>query len=219
MPDEAVKFGSMQHFDMKPPENKIYGVSIATVLNNVDCTGEARVQLMLPWLPGYTPWARLSAQMAGMGRGSYFVPQVGDEVLVAFNNGDVREPYVLGTCWNTTDRPPSLSPSDAVTKRKIRTPLGHELSFDEATQSVTLTSNTMSTLTLDLTKAELSTPTAKITIGKAGDVTISAKTKLTLDAPVIEIKAGTVLTAKSGGAATLKAGATCVVQGAMVKIN
>lgn len=220
MSDEAVKFGFTQKVTSKAPaDNKIFGVSVATVINNIDCTGEARVMLMLPWLPGYTPWARLSSPMAGMGRGAFFVPQIGDEVLVAFNHGDVREPYVLGACWNTVDRPPSLSPTDAVTKRKIRTPLGHELSFDEATQSVTLTSNTFSTLTLDLEKAEISTPFAKVTVGKTGDVTISAKTRLTLDAPIIEIKAKTVLTAQSNGVANFKAGATCNVQGAMVKIN
>lgn len=219
MANEAVKYGLTQNFESKPSENKIFGVSVATVLNNIDCTGEARVQLQLPWLPGYTPWARLSSQMAGSGMGSYFVPQIGDEVLVAFNHGDVREPYVLGTCWNTQDRPPSLSPTDAITKRKIRTPLGHELSFDEAKQSVTLASNTNSTITLDLEKAEISTPFAKVTIGKAGDVTISAKTKLTLDAPVVEINAKTLLTVQSKGLAEFKADGICSVKGKTVNIN
>ena len=51
------------------------------------------------------------------------MPQIGDEVLVGFNQGDVREPFVLGTLWNTIDRPPALLPTDAVTQRKIRTPL------------------------------------------------------------------------------------------------
>lgn len=219
MPEDAVKFGASQSWALKPPEEKIFGVCTATVLNNIDCTGEARVQLLLPWLPGYTPWARLSAQMAGMGSGSFFMPQIGEEVLVAFNHGDVREPYVLGACWNTVDKPPSLVPADALTKRKIRTPLGHELSFDEANQSVTLSSNTMSTITLDSQKAEISTPTARITIGKLGDVTISAKTKLTLEAPIVEIKAKTALSVQSSGVATLKADGACAVQGSVVKIN
>jgi uncharacterized protein involved in type VI secretion and phage assembly len=216
--NEAVKFGA-SHTLEKPEEKKIYGVSLAVVINNIDCTGEARVQLRLPWMPGFTPWARLSAQMAGTASGSFFVPQIGDEVLVAFHHGDVREPYVLGMCWNTMDRPPAPLPTDAVTKRKIRTPLGHELSFDEALQSVTLSSNLMSTVTLDPTKAEISTPDARVTIGKAGDVTITATTKLTLQAPVIEIKAGSVLTAQSSGATALQAGGECSVTGALVRIN
>ena len=144
MADEAVKIGATTPITMgsggPPPDKKIFGVSLATVLNNIDCTGAgAGACCMLPTMPGYTPWARLSSPMAGLGRGTYFVPQIGDEVLVAFNHGDVREPYVLGSCWNTIDRPPALAPTDPVTTRKIRTPLGHELSFDEALQSVTLT--------------------------------------------------------------------------------
>lgn len=218
MADEAVKFGWTQEFSQKPPEKKIEGVSIGMVINNIDCTGQARVQLQLPWLPGYLPWARLSNMMGGMARGSYFVPQIGDEVLVAFNQGDVREPFILGTLWNTLDRPPALLPTDAVTKRKIRTPLGHELDFDEALQSVTLTSNTMSTVTLNPEKAEISTPFASVTVGKLGEVTITAATKLTLDAQVIEIKAGGALVI-NGSSVMCKASGNCVIQGALVTIN
>ena len=222
MADEAIRFGLTQNIGAGPPpptDKKIFGVSLATVMANVDCTGEARVMLMLPWLPGYTPWARIASPMAGMGRGTYFIPQPGDEVLVAFNHGDVREPYVLGTCWNAVDKPPALAPTDPVTQRKIRTPLGHELSFDEAAQSVTLSSNLQSTVTLDPQKAQLSTPLASVTIDKEGGVTIKGATKITLDAPVVEIKAKTLLTAQSGGSATFKANGTCVLRGALVKIN
>jgi uncharacterized protein involved in type VI secretion and phage assembly len=219
MAGEAVSFGATQEFKKREPEQKIYGVTVCQVLNVIDCMGGARVQLSLPWLPGVTPWARLSNQMAGMAHGSFFVPVPGTEVLVAFNHGDVREPFVLGSLWNPLDRPPALSPTDAVTKRKIRTPLGHELAFDEALQSVTLSNNTMSTLTLDPLKAEISTPTAKVTIGKLGDVTIKSATKLTLDAPIIEIKATGVLAMKSEGAALFKANGVCAVRGTPVKLN
>jgi phage baseplate assembly protein gpV len=219
MADEAIKFGLRQQVQVRPSPEKVNGVSLATVSNNVDPTGEARVQLMLPWLPGFMPWARVATPMAGMLRGTFFIPQIGDEVLVAFNQGDVREPVVVGGLWNTIDRPPSLSPTDAVTQRKIRTPLGHELSFDEATQSVTLSTNTLSRVTLDPLKAELSTPLASVAIGKDGDVTITASTRISLVAPVVEIKAGSVLTAESAGMATLKAGAACAVQGVTVAIN
>ena len=212
-------FGLLQDLQPLVPDKKVFGVASATVINNFDSTGQARVQLMLPWLPGVTPWARLATLMAGMARGTFFVPMIGDEVLVAFNHGDVREPYVLGALWNTLDRPPALSPTDAITKRLIRSPLGHELTFDDALQKVTLQSNLLSTVTLSADKAELSTPTAKVTIGKLGDVTISAATKLTLDAPVIEISAKASLTVQSQGVATLKSSGACVVQGSVVKIN
>ena len=73
-----------------PEERRINGVAEAIVINNVDCLAVGRVQVRLPWLPGHEPWARVATMMAGMGRGSYFIPQIGDEVLVAFKNGDVR---------------------------------------------------------------------------------------------------------------------------------
>src|SRR3569833_559736 len=114
MADDAVKFGLTHEFKSGPPDKKVFGVTTATVINNIDCNGEGRVQLLLPWLPGYLPWARMATPMAGMGRGTYFIPQIGDEVVVAFNHGDVREPYILGTTWNTIDKPPALGPTDPV---------------------------------------------------------------------------------------------------------
>ena len=227
MAGEAVKFGWMQQFQVRPqaqePERKIYGVTVCTVLNNIDSDGQARVQLNLPWLPGFQPWARLSNQMAGSDAGSYFVPQVGDEVLVSFNHGDVREPYILGSLWSTKAPPPTTAPLDATTKRKICTPQGLELEFDDALQSVTLTNsktptNTKTTLRLDAEKAEISTPKARVTLGIAGDVTIFSETRITLDAKTIEIKAGTLVTI-TAEATKLKASAACEITGKPVKIN
>jgi phage baseplate assembly protein V len=215
---EAVKFGLMQRFTAGAPEKKIFGVTVCTVINNIDCNGQARVQLNLPWLPGFQPWARISNQSAGSSSGSYFVPQVGEEVLVSFNHGDVREPYIVGALWNTQDRPPAEAPTDAVTKRKIRTPKGHELEFDDMLQKVTLTTSAKTTITLDSQKAEISTPSATVTLAVAGDVSISGKTKITLNAPNIEIN-GTAAVTIDGKAVQLKASALCEVKGQPVKIN
>jgi phage baseplate assembly protein V len=218
MADEAVKFGWMQRLGPQAPDKKIYGVTVCTVVNNIDCNGQARVQLSLPWLPGFQPWARISNQSGGKNSGSYFVPQVGDEVLVSFNHGDVREPYIVGALWNTQDRPPAPSPTDAVTKRKIRTPQGHELEFDDLLQKVTLTTSGKTSITLDLQKAEISTPAATVTLGVSGEVSVTGKTKITLDAPVIEIN-GKVSVKIEGKTVALKGAALCEVRGKPVNIN
>jgi len=218
--NDLFQFGLTQDLSGKQaPEKKINGVTVGTVINNIDLTGEARVQLILPWLPGYQPWARLCVLMGGLARGTYFVPQIGDEVLVAFHHGDVREPFVLGALWNTLDRPPALLTTDPVTKRTIRTPLGHELTFDDALQSVTLSSNTMSSVTLSPEKAEISTPLARVTVGKLGDVTIKAATVLSLEAPVIQLKADAVLSAESAGAAKFTATGPCAIKGGPLAMN
>jgi len=210
--------------DILPDEQKIYGVALGMVLNNVDMTGEARVQVQLAWLPGYEPWARLCMLMAGMSRGTYFIPQIGDEVLVAFNHGDVREPFVLGTLWNTMDKPPTAVPTDAVTKRSIRTPLGHELEFDDALQTVTITTSTKQKLSMGPKEVELAAGTfppptrASISLDVLGNVTIQAMKSLTLKAPDITIDGGMV-TIKGKAGATLDGGADCTIKGLTVNIN
>jgi uncharacterized protein involved in type VI secretion and phage assembly len=221
MAGEAMKFGLTQQFRAQEPEKKIYGLTPCTVINNIDCNGQARVQLRLPWLPGFEPWARMSNPSDG----SYFMPQINDEVLVSFNHGDVREPFVVGAAWNLKDPPPTKIPTDARTKRKICTPEGLELEFDDALQSVTLTntnkstqSGTKTTLRLDTEKAVISTPKATVTVGITGEVTIKSETKIKLEAPTIEIEASTLLKI-TGKAVQLNASATCEITGKPVNIN
>lgn len=201
-------------------DRRIYGVAVAQVINNVDLLGEGRVQLMLPWLPSLLPWARVAVLSAGFGRGTYFIPQPGDEILVAFNHGDVREPYVIGGLWNTTDRPPALLPTDPVTKRVIRTPLGHQIEFDEALQTVTITSSTFQTIKLDPAQIEVSTTggAAAVTLSAAGSVSIQAALSIELKAPAITIE-GATLELKGASVANLNGGAACNIQAALVKIN
>jgi uncharacterized protein involved in type VI secretion and phage assembly len=218
MPGDSVTFDWMQSTKKREEEEKIFGITVCTVVDNIDCNRQMRVQLSLPWLPGFQPWARVSNQSAGNGSGSHFIPQVGDEVLVMFNHGDVREPFVVGALHNAIDTPPSQNPADALSKRKIRTPVGHELEFDDLLQKVTLTTNLSTTIMLDSQKAQISTPAATITLGVAGDVSITGRTKITLDAPIVEINGKAAVTI-GGKAVQLKASAACQVQGKPVMIN
>jgi uncharacterized protein involved in type VI secretion and phage assembly len=204
----------------EPDDRRIYGVAPATVINNLDPTSQARVQIQIPWLPGYEPWARLAVLMAGMGRGTFFVPQIGDEVLVAFSHGDIREPYVIGCLWNGTDRPPALLPTDPVNKRVIRTTVGHEIEFDDLLQKITITSSTQQVIEIDPLEIKISTTagTASISLDAAGSMTLQAAVSLTLKAPQLKIEGG-VLDLKGAASATLNGGAACNIQGALVKIN
>src|SRR2546426_9457473 len=83
-------------------EKKLYGVVAGIVTNNEDPDGLGRVKIRFPWLSedNESWWARIAAPMAGKERGAYFLPEVDDEVLVAFEHGDVNFPYVLGALWN-----------------------------------------------------------------------------------------------------------------------
>jgi uncharacterized protein involved in type VI secretion and phage assembly len=199
---------------------RIYGVAVAQVIDNVDSQRLGRVQLSLPWLPDYEPWARVAVLSAGSSRGTWFIPQVGDEVLVAFEQGDVRQPYVVGSLWNGTDTPPADSPTDAVMRRLVKTPVGHEIELDDAEQTITITSSTGQKVTITPDKIELSAGdgTSVATLETTGTITLKAALKIELQAPDITLSA-TNLDLSGDAAVDLKAGATCSVQGSLVRIN
>lgn len=196
------------------------GVAVALVIRNIDPTNQGRVQLRLPWLPDVEPWARVASISGGKSRGIYFIPQVDDEVLVAFHQGDVREPYVIGSLWSMQQQTPTNSPLDAVNRRVIRTPLGHEVELDDLEQSVTVKTLTGMKIRMEPEQIEVSTTggTAKIVMETSGKVSISAATEIELKAPKVTVDAAS-LELKGSATARLTAGGVCEIQGGMVKIN
>jgi uncharacterized protein involved in type VI secretion and phage assembly len=222
MNDGPLQFGWLG--DDQKKDDHIYGVAVAVVVDNFDRLSEARVQLSLPWAPGFQPWARVATTMAGMARGTYFIPQVGDEVLVAFNQGDIREPFVIGALWNTMDRPPALLPLDPVNKRLIRTPFGQQVVFDEAKQSVTINNSTQQTLTLGAGTASLEAGTlpppskSSVSLDALGNVTITGAVSITLKAPSIVLNGETVQITGTASA-TLNGGAQCTIAGLQIDIG
>lgn len=96
-----------------------------------DPEGLGRVRVNFPWLSAdnVSQWAPVATLMAGSERGSWFVPEVGDEALVSFEHGDPNHPYVVGYVWNGQSKPPN---SDIDTKvRRLKTVSGHILEFDD----------------------------------------------------------------------------------------
>src|SRR5256886_5560098 len=88
-----------------------YGAFPALVTDIKDPDGQGRVKISLPWSADIgcakdEYWARLAAVMGGNNRGSWFIPDVNDEVLVVFEGGDPRRHYVIGALWNGSDSPP-----------------------------------------------------------------------------------------------------------------
>lgn len=203
-----------------PPDMRFYGVAIAEVIGNLDQTGLGRVQLRLPWLSGYQPWARVAVLSAGSNRGTYFIPQTGDEVLVAFNHGEITEPFVIGSLWNGRDQTPRSGAMDPVATRVIRTPAGHEIELDDTAQSITIVSASGQKVLLDPQQIVLSAGSgaAKLTLTTAGDVTIEG-TKISIKGVAsAEVKAADV-SVNGDANATLKGGGACTIQGGLVKIN
>ncbi len=149
---------------------KIFGVATGVVADLKDPQQLGRVKVDFPWMGeaaeavamteaaeedrAHSYWARVATLMAGAGRGSYFVPEVGDEVLVAFEHGDPDRPVVLGALWNADDAPPESMDGEGKNHvRSLRTRSGHQLRFDdnadEQAAGVTLESQGGHRLVLD----------------------------------------------------------------------
>ncbi|MBD2300298.1 VgrG-related protein [Nostoc sp. FACHB-190] len=116
---------------------------VGVVSNNQDPKGWGRVRVKFPTLTEEheSNWARVVSVGAGPGRGFDCLPEINDEVLVAFEHGDIHRPYVIGGVWNGTDAPPEAV-ADTVVSGKVRlrtfkTRVGHKLQFVEEDKSTT----------------------------------------------------------------------------------
>jgi uncharacterized protein involved in type VI secretion and phage assembly len=103
------------------------------VVGLVTAVDVGQVKVNFPWLDAAheTDWIRISTMMSGGGAGSFFMPNVQDEVLVAFDHGDTRFPYVVGFLWNGQDLPPGTDVRD----RKLVSKNGHMVRFLDSTPS------------------------------------------------------------------------------------
>jgi uncharacterized protein involved in type VI secretion and phage assembly len=157
---------------------------------------------------------------AGNNRGTYIIPQVDDEVLVAFEHGDITAPYVIGSLWNWLDRPPAVAPTDAMTKQIIRTRQGHEIVFDDLTQTITITSSLQHKVTLDESKIAVAAAGggATLTLNASGEITLRANRSIDLDAPTITIQ-GQTIELEAQASASLNGGGRCEIQASLVTIN
>jgi uncharacterized protein involved in type VI secretion and phage assembly len=206
------------------PESEGFAIAPGVVTNNFDLIGQGRVQVKIPSRPAFEPWARVSAVGGSASRGFLWIPQMGDEVLVAFAEGDLSSSYILGGLWSTMNRPPISAPTDVLTKKVIKTglteALGHEIDMDDAKQSVTITTSTKQKITLDPTKIELTNLAGTLTVkldNKTQAVTISAANKIVLEAIAIEMKA-TSIDMKAAKVSITTTG-PCSVTGLPIKLN
>ena len=189
------------------PEN---GIIIGIVDDLKDPENLGRVRVTYPVLEDQlSDWARLVSLMAGKERGAFFRPEVGDEVLVAFEQGDPRRPYILGGVWSTPDPPP---PDDGKPEennwRFFRSRSGHVFKLDD-----TQGAERVEIIDKDEThKIIIDTAGDKIQIlCDSGDVEVTAAGK-------VDVKAAEVIV-KADGAMTLEAGGTMTIKGATVNIN
>lgn len=179
-----------------------YGVFPALVTDIKDPDGQGRVRISLPWSPDangsrYEAWARLATMMGGNNRGSWFVPDVNDEVLVAFEAGNPSRPYVVGCLWNGSDKPPesmdgggknnkkvlrsrngvkvTLDDQDGQEKMILETPGGQKITLKDGPGAVEIVDSNGNSVKLE-----------------TSGITITASAKVTINASQVEVSAGMV---------------------------
>jgi uncharacterized protein involved in type VI secretion and phage assembly len=197
--------------------DRVYGVVVAIVTNIKDPEEMGRVKLRYPWLgenaEGY--WARIASPMAGNDRGIYFLPEVEDEVLVAFEHGDLRFPYVIGSLWNGRDKPP-VKNDDGNNIRLIKSRSGHmiRLTDTDGSEKIEIIDKSGKNRIL------LDTAVNAITITCEKDMTLSApQGTIKLDAQKVEIKSSADTKIESAAGMDVKASAVMNIKGATVNIN
>lgn len=176
-----------------------YGVYPALVTDNLDPLSQGRVTVTVPML-GDTDglWARVAVPFAGNQRGTWMIPDIGDEVLIAFESGDPSRPIVIGSLWNGVDHPPEQMDTNNSRKR-IVTRTGVEITMDDAQRSVQLKTPEGRSITIDDTSNTIEiednagnqiklTP-SEISIASATKVKISGST-VEIDASMIQANSG-----------------------------
>ena len=149
-------------------DKRYYGVVEALVVAVFDDADEARVRVKFPWFDASmtSDWCRVAQPYAGNGYGFVFVPEEGDEVLVAFVHGDMRMPIVIGGLYNGVDKPPTAKKKDK-DQKLVRTKAGHELLLDDSPKSEKVHVKTKGGHTLDLDDTG-----KKVTVKSSGTHTV-----------------------------------------------
>lgn len=138
-------------------------------------------------------WARVAVPFAGGDRGAFFIPSVGDEVLVVFVNGDSRAPVVVGSLWNGADQPPE-SISNRVDRWTLTGKAGTRIAIvEESDATATIECSTPGGVTLTMTdegggKVRIECAGNTVTIDSSG-VSIKTSAKVSVDASAITMKA------------------------------
>jgi phage protein D len=189
-------------------DDRISGVVVALVTNNDDPEELGRVKLMFPWLADEyeSDWVRVAAPGAGPDSGLVMLPEVNDEVIVAFEHGDMRRPYVLGGLWNGMDKPrlgAGLFDNGAVTRRGIVSRRGHRLVFFDADGDAgiaLLSSNDALKIALKETATEIHVKSdGTIVIEASGDISLKGSANVTVEAGAgLTLKGATVTISGSG---------------------
>jgi uncharacterized protein involved in type VI secretion and phage assembly len=204
-------------------------IGIVTKLES-DPDGENRIQVKVPVIDAADDgiWSRVCTLDAGKNRGTFYLPEIGDEVIVGFINNDPRHAVILGML-NSSKNPAALTAADkndekGYTSRSgmkmifnddkksidIETPAGNKFTISEDEKSMKMEDQNGNKFTMDQDG---------ITIDSYKDLTIKAKKELNVSGQNATVKADSQATFKGGSAAEFSSGGSTALKGSTVQIN
>jgi uncharacterized protein involved in type VI secretion and phage assembly len=225
-------------------------IATGKVTDNKDPQKQGRVKVRYEWRDknNESDWIRIMTPMAGKSMGVYFLPEVEDEVLVAFQNGDLDAPVILGSLWSKNIPPPDLNDNEKNDKRMIQSRSGHKIILDDKSgeekitivdksgnnsividskeKLITITSEKdMKILAengiLTINAKEIAVSTSQGTSFESGaDFTVKASSgKASVESMELSLKASSQGTLEASAALNVKASGNTTIKGAMVMIN
>lgn len=179
---------------------RYFGVHPAIVTNIVDPDNLGRIQVKLPWLGtkgsgDVRLWATLCSPYADKDQGLQVLPEVDTEVVVAFEGGNLRRPYIVGSTWNGVESQPE-SPASPNNKRLIKSRSGSLLEFDDTqgAAKVTVSMQSGHKVVLDDAAQQVIVTHSNgcvITMTVAGEIQIQANSSVEVTAPALNVHAAT----------------------------
>ena len=175
-------------------QGRFFGVMVGIVTDNQDPKKLGRVRVKLPWLSQdhASDWSRVASSMAGKGRGLFLLPEVDDEVLVAFEHGSPDSLYVLGALWNGKDTPP-VDKIEGNNLRVLRSRAGHEVVLDDsdgAGKVIVRDGEGKNSVVIDVAKGSITvTAEKKLVIACDGDIQIGGSgAKIAIEGDKLTVK-------------------------------
>jgi phage protein D/phage baseplate assembly protein gpV len=204
-------------------EERPWPPMVGIVTNNDDPQGQGRVRVRLPWLgdEAEAQWARVASPGAGDSRGLLLLPEVNDEVLVCFEQGDIARPLVIGGLWNGEDALPAASSdvvvNGAINQRVLVTRLGHKVILSDQNPAFVRIESVGGHVVL------IDDDNAKIEVKTSGGNTLTLDDngqRLRIEgAGEVQIESSTNLSIKAGANLELEATGNTTIRGATVQIN
>lgn len=216
----------------------IHGLQIGVVVQlESDPDGQDRIRVRIPVIDSNAQgiWTRVASLDAGNNRGAFFMPEIGDEVIVGFINDDPNDPVVLGMLHSSNKPAPTtlkdannekgfttrskmhLSFNDETKTIIIDTPAGNSITIDEQNMKIEIKDQNKNKITMESSGITMQSP-ANIDIKAGAVLTLAGGTSLSIGAPSLSVKADADVSIQ-GAVAKLSSSGITEISGSIVKIN